>query len=444
MHASDAPDRIVRARLPRWLLPRHWPSSDGQPALADLHSAQGRLQGMVPHDPARPLPAGSTWDVGGALVLPGLVDAHTHLDKAFTLPRMGAVKPGLLGAIEAMMADRRGWTEADIRARAGRALQWAYDAGVVHLRTHCDWWEPETQPLAWNVLRELAQEWTGRVTLERVGLIPLHLYTERSTAMQLARTVAQSGSGALLGGFVHSTNWNPQALHHLFEAAQHHGLDVDLHVDEELHPGALGLASTAALVQALRFEGHVVCGHACALAAQDEATALATLDAVARSPITLVTLPVTNQLLQDATTGRTPRQRGLTLVKEAHARGIPILVASDNVQDPFCPVGSFDPLEALATGVLAAQLDAAFDRWSESLCRTDWLRRGPDTLPLQPGSAFDLIVFNQADCWGFPSRTQPRVVLRQGRVTSGHASAAWHVPDTRSTLPLHTPAKSIA
>lgn len=444
MHASDAPDHILRARLPRWLLPRQWPSSGGQPALADLHSAQGRMQSVVPHDRARPLPAGTTWDVGGALVLPGLVDAHTHLDKAFTLPRMGTVKPGLLGAIEAMMVDRQDWTEADIRARASRALQWAHDAGVVHLRTHCDWWEPEAQPLAWNILRELAQEWTGRITLERVGLIPLYLYTERSTAMHLARTVARSGPGALLGGFVHSTNWNPQALRHLFEAAQRHGLDVDLHVDEELHPGALGLATTAALLQELRFEGHVVCGHACALAAQDEATALATLDAVARSPITLVTLPITNLLLQDAITGRTPRQRGLTLVKEAHARGIPVLVASDNVQDPFCPVGSFDPLEALACGALAAQLDAAFDRWSESLCRTDWLRRGPDALPLQPGSACDLIVFNQADCWGFPSRTQPRVVLRQGRVASGRASAAWHVADTRRTAPTHTPEKSIA
>lgn len=444
MHASDAPNHIIRARLPRWLLPRRWPSSGGQPALADLHSAQGRTQGVVPHDPARPLPAGTTWDVEGALVLPGLVDAHTHLDKAFTLPRMGAVKPGLLGAIEAMMVDRQAWTEADIRARASRALQWAYDAGVVHLRTHCDWWEPEAQPLAWNVLRELAQEWTGRITLERVGLIPLHLYTERSTAMHLARTVAKSGPGALLGGFVHSTNWNPQALRHLFEAAQHHDLDVDLHVDEELHPGALGLATTAALLQALRFEGHVVCGHACALAAQDEATAMATLDAVARSPITLVTLPVTNLLLQDATTGRTPRRRGLTLVKEAHARGIPVLVASDNVQDPFCPVGSFDPLEALACGVLAAQLDAPFDRWSESLCRTDWLRRGPDALPLQPGSACDLIVFNQADGWGFPSRTQPRVVLRRGRVASGDANPAWHVADTRSIVPTHTHARGIA
>ena len=189
--------------------------------------------------------------MAGALVLPGLVDAHTHLDKAFTLPRMGVVKPGLLGAIEAMMVDRQGWTEADIHARASRALQWAYDAGTVHLRTHCDWWEPDAQPLAWNVLRALAHDWADRITLERVSLIPLHLYTDRSAALRLAATVAASGPGALLGGFVHSTNWDPQALRHLLEAAQHHGLNVDLHVDEELHPGAQGLAAMASPQRAL-------------------------------------------------------------------------------------------------------------------------------------------------------------------------------------------------
>ena len=127
-------------------------------------------------------------------------------------------------------------------------------------------------------------------------------------------------------------------------------------------------------------------------------------------------------------------------MKEARARGIPVLVASDNVQDPFCPVGSFDPLEALATGVLAAQLEAPFDQWSESLCRTDWLRTGrtgTTALPLQPGAMADLLVFTQADHWGFPSRTQGahgRVVLRQGRVASGHAPAAWHVPTQVPTI----------
>jgi cytosine deaminase len=60
-------------------------------------------------------------------------------------------------------------------------------------------------------------------------------------------------------------------------------------------------------------------------------------------------------------------------------------------------------------------MDAPFDRWSESLCRADWLRSGPAALPLQPGSAADLIIFKDASPWSFPSRTHERVVLRQGQ-----------------------------
>ena len=424
---NNAPTLLQRARLPHWCLPADWPLQGVAPMLADLRLSAGRISAVAPHTPALTDPL--AWDLNGALVLPGLVDAHTHLDKTFTLPRMGRVTPGLLGAIQAMMADRLTWTEADVRERASRALQWAHEAGVVHLRTHCDWWEPEVQPMAWNVLGELAQDWAGRITIERVSLMPLHLFAERDAANALAATVARSGPGALMGGFVHSTNWDPQALRHLFEAAQQHELGVDLHMDEELEPAACGLATTTRLLRDLRFERQVVCGHNCALAAQDEDQALSTLDAVAKAPITLITLPITNLLLQDARTGRTPRQRGLTLVKEARARGIPLLVSSDNVQDPFCPVGSYDPLDALATGVLAAQLDAPFDQWSDAVCRADRLHAGVATAPPLTGSLADLLVFPTADAWGFPSRTQPRVVLRAGRVAHGLVPAAWMVTE---------------
>ena len=418
---------LRNARLPRWLLPADWPIHGGAPGLADIALAGGRVQSVLP---ARPGAAGAggaaeTWDLAGALALPGLIDAHLHLDKTFTLPRLGAVEPGLLGAIDAMMRDKAGWTPGDVRQRAERGLLWAWQAGSVHLRTHCDWWDPAQQPIAWPVLRELAEDWQGRVWLERVNLSPLTLYADRDWAWRTARDVAASGPGARLGGFVHSTNWDPQALTHLLQAAQAFDLDVDLHCDEELNAGAQGLAGVVATMTGLGFEGRVVCGHVCALAAKPEAEAFALLDAVARLPITLVALPVTNLLLQDATAGRTPRQRGLTLVKEARERGIPVLLASDNVQDPFCPVGGYDPLEALLLGAAVAQLGQPFDAWSDAVCRADWLGRAPGALPLTPGAPADLVLLPEADAWGFPSRSQPRLVLRAGVPVRGTPPAAW-------------------
>lgn len=416
--------RLRRLRLPRWILGDAWPTHDGQPALADLVVVNGRVATLTPADTgasatsASPFPAmlnaGEDHDFAGMLALPGLVEAHAHLDKTLTLDRLGDVEPGLLGAIAAMMHDRARWTPEDVRARAETALSWAWRAGVTRLRTHCDWWEPDAVPTAWQVLGELATDWRDRIRLDRASLMPLTFFAERDDAHRLAHTVARLDPTAKLGAFVHTSRWDPRALRHLVEAADAAGLGLDLHIDEELDPGAAGLATLAGLLRETGFAAPVICGHACALSAQNPDAALATLDAVARTPITLVALPATNLLLQDAQAGRTPRQRGLTLVKEARERGIPVLIGSDNVQDPFCPVGDYDPVQALATGVLVGQLPSPFDLWSESVCRHDWLEPGAP-LPLAIGAPADLVLFPHARPHGFPARTHDRVVLRAGR-----------------------------
>jgi len=121
------PERLTQARLPRWSLPAAWPMQGAQPVLADLCLRDGRIDAITPHTGTH----ADGWNLHGAPVLPGLVEAHTHIDKAFTLPRLGALKPGLLAAIETMIADRQTWTVDDVHARASRCLQWAHQAGVV-------------------------------------------------------------------------------------------------------------------------------------------------------------------------------------------------------------------------------------------------------------------------------------------------------------------------
>ena len=405
-HPATSSFLLKGARLPQWL------NTHSTDQLVDIAVVNGKLE-KIEAASANPL-ALPIWDIQGALTLPLMVDAHTHLDKTLTKSRMGDITPGLLGAIQAMMSDRAHWTPEDVYQRANQGLTWSFESGVQHLRTHCDWWEPKAKPIAWQVLRDLASDWKGKITIERVSLIPLHLYADAAQAQSLAKQVAASGPGALLGGFVHTSNWDLQALKNLFAAAQAEGLNVDLHMDEELNPAAQGLLRATEIMRDIGFEGHVVCGHTCALSAQDSLLALRTLDEVAKVNMNLVTLPMTNLLLQDAVTGKTPTKRGLTLVQEARARHIPVMVASDNVQDPFCTFGSYDPLEALSTGALAAQLPQVFDDATQSICRTDWLTGNAQDAPFQIGSAANFMVFERANLWGFPSQTHKRLVVRNG------------------------------
>jgi len=425
---SDAPGcgQLPGARLPAWCLPTDWPRQGGQVARARIAWRDGVIEAITPEAERDP---GAADADGGPLVLPALVQAHAHLDKAFTIHRAWARGPGLLASIEAVIADRPHWHADDLRRRMTRGMQAARDAGVTVLRTHIDWTDGRP-PLAWDIAGELAQAWGAHLRLERVALVPLRFFADRAMARDIAAGVGASGRGAVMGGFIHTSNWNPEALGHLMQSALDHDLDLDLHIDEELDPQAQGVATAVRLAGSLRFDGIFTCSHACALAAQPTAQALATLDAMAAIPgLRLVSLPTTNLLLQDAQAGATPRQRGITLVHEARARGIHVLIGSDNVHDPFCPGGSLDPLEAFAVAVYAAQLEDPFDSWSDSICRPDWLSRTASAKPLTRGAPADLLCFESQSSRAWPDLCANRRILQSGE---------WRAPRQRRP-PVHTP-----
>jgi cytosine deaminase len=143
----------------------------------------------------------------------------------------------------------------------------------------------------------------------------------------------------------------------------------------------------------------------------------------------MVTLPSTNLLLQDARPGVTPLRRGLTRVHEARARGITVLVGSDNVQDAFCRGGSIDPVEAFLLAVNAAQLEDPFDAWSIAIARPDALDRTPAPQVLGPGSPADLVCFEARPDLAWPDLSARRRILRGGDWLATRQDTLWTPTD---------------
>lgn len=401
---------IANVRLPAWLLPNEWPHEQGEPVTADLHFAAGKISLLQPHHPS----SGELWDVQGALALPGLIEPHAHLDKTFTIRRSRPARPGLLAAIETMHADRQHWSAEDLYQRAAQGLAWAAANGVTQLRTHIDWFEL-TPPLAWSEMARIAPP---GVTLQRVALAPLGFFADAAAAESIARAVAESGEHCLLGGFIHSSNWDPVAMANLMSSASRWHLDLDLHIDEELSDKANGLVWLAHYLTENAFSGHICCSHGCALASGSEQQAQEVLEVLAAHRVTLIALPMTNLLLQDAVVGQTPRQRGITLLKEAQAAGVPVMLGCDNVQDAFCPAGSYDPLDTLSCALFSLQLETVFDRQSRLICDPAALTGGMSAeLPLAAGSDATLILFPGSDSVTWPLNSAARVVIHQGRLT---------------------------
>lgn len=383
----------------------------------DLRIADGRIAALAPAGSAAEGP-----DCEGGQVWPGLVDGHTHLDKGHIWPRHANPTGDFLGALTACAEDRAGWTDADIEARFDWSLRAAHAHGTVAIRTHLESFAPR-DPGSWRVFRRLRERWAGRIALQGCSIAPLDRF-QGEDGERLADIVAEAG-GVLgmvtrLSGGVHDRlpeDFQPM-LDRFFALAEARGLDCDLHVDESGETGSRALIEIARTALRRGFRGRIQCGHCCSLALQPEELARATIAACAEAGIAIIVLPMCNMYLQDRAPGRTPRWRGVTLVHEFRAAGVPVSVASDNTRDPFYAYGDLDMVEVYREAVRILQLDHAGDDWPRAACATPAAAMGmPEAGWLRRGVAADLLLFRARGMTELLSRPQSdRIVLRRGRV----------------------------
>jgi cytosine deaminase len=387
----------------------------GDPAglmAADLEIEGGKLTGI---HPARSMQADDgAVDLDGGMVLPTLVDLHTHLDKGHIWPRKPNPDGQFQGALTAVGEDREAnWSEADVRARMKFALKCAYAHGTSAIRTHLDSLPPQ-DAISWPLFEEIRAEWAGRIDLQAVCLFGIdRLLTDNGFLDRIADRVA--AAGGIMGTVTYMVPDLDRHLEAVFRAAMDRGLDLDFHVDETLDPRAQTLRHIAETAIRLGFEGRIVCGHCCSLSVHDEAETDRTLDLLAEARISVVSLPMCNMYLQDREKGRTPRRRGVTLLHEMKDRGIPVAVASDNTRDPFYAYGDLDLVEVYSQATRILQLDHPIADWIGCVTTTPADIMNVSHGRIEAGRPADLMLFRARNWNELLSRPAgPREVLRSG------------------------------
>ena len=145
---------------------------------------------------------------------------------------------------------------------------------------------------------------------------------------------------------------------------------------------------------------------------------LNTLDRVAKAGLAVVSLPMCNLYLQDRRSdGTTPRWRGVTLLHEIKARGIPVAVASDNTRDPFYAYGDLDMLEVYRAATRILHLDHPVGDWPRAASATPAaIMRLDGVGTLQAGGPADFVIFRGRSWTELLSRPESdRIVVRNGR-----------------------------
>ena len=372
---------------------------------------RGQLLAPIPLDPPNVSPE--------ALVLPRLVDAHVHLDKAFTWSSHPNPSGTYLGALNANLKEHATRTEEAVYLRGEQSLQRAFECGVRAMRTHIDSGGPGARP-SWDALLALQQDWRQRIHLQCVALVPLEFWSS-SEAEDLAVQVAECGG--CLGGVLappRATAATADQLEVLLRLADRLGCGIDLHIDEgEQHPAA-------GMRQLLRALGHcpvdvpVTCSHASSLALLPPRRLDRLAEAMAEAALQVIALPLTNAWLLARSEHATPLQRPQAPIRQLQRRGVTVAVAGDNVADPWFPGGDFDPLALLAATLPLTQLLpwqrlglAPFTTAPASLLQLEWDGR------IGAGAPADLIRID-GDSWSDLLRPSPRREV----LVNGHWIAA--------------------
>ena len=347
----------------------------------------------------------------GRVVLPGFVESHCHIDKTLTVDRVENASGTLMEAIINWVAFKPSLTTDDYLARGRRALLMALRMGTTNLRTHVD--VDANGLLALESVLELKREFAGRVDLQIVALGGPGVSNAEFAAMQQA---LEMGADIVGGCPAIRSNSKAEVLR-AFELAEQFGKHVDLHIDENENPESLSLETLAEETIARGLEGRVTAGHCCSLAFMDERTADRVIEKVARAKINIVTLPACNLVLQGREMNPTPR--GLTRVKQLLEAGVNVVTGTDNVQDPFQPLGNFDLLAASNLTALAAHMTGRAQMLETLEMTTTRAAKvlGLEHHGLQVGCNADLVVIDaQSKLEALAQVSTNRMVIKAGKI----------------------------
>jgi cytosine deaminase len=318
-----------------------------------------------------------------------------------------------------VMADREAnWSADDVRKRMDFALRCAFAHGTGAVRTHIDSIGKQTA-ITWPVFAEMREQWKGRITLQAVSLYPVEFAVDDEAEFRAMLQTVVKHTGVLGGLTYLGEPLTPKldvALDKLFEAAKANGLDLDFHVDESDSADARSLERIAEAALRHRFTGKIVTGHCCSLALGEDDERARIISKVGEAGIAVVSLPMCNMYLQDRTSGRTPRWRGVAPLHELAAAGVTTMVSSDNTRDPFYAYGDLDLIEVYREATRILHFDHSDKPWLKTVAATPGeVMRLPNGR-MAPGAPAGLVLMRARTMNELLSRPQTdRVVLYAGK-----------------------------
>jgi cytosine/adenosine deaminase-related metal-dependent hydrolase len=366
----------------------------------------GRIAGYGQPEPELPV-----IDGGGALMIPGLVEAHTHLDKTLLgLPwYRNAVGPSLTDKIENERRERRR-LGIDPARQSERLAMLAVSKGCTHIRSHVD---VDTEIGVAGIEGVLAtrERLRGVVDIELVAFPQSGMLVQPGTVALMEQALRL---GAEVAGGIDPCAIDRDPKGHVdtvFALAERFGRAVDIHLHEPAELGAFSLELIIERTKALGMQGRVTVSHAFCLGMADQDYVARLIDGLAAARIHVLTTA--------------PASRPAPPVKRLVEAGVVVAAGSDGIRDTWGPYGNADMLErAMLLGLRNNfrrddELELALD-----VCTRGGARMmGVEAYGLEPGCRADFVLVDgETLAEAVVSRPPRRLVVKGGRVVAGEAA----------------------
>lgn len=276
---------------------------------------------------------GAEIDGRDRLAVPGLVDTHVHLDKAYVGADPGA--HGLSGAIASLSRAKAAFTVDDVEARATRALRSCILQGTTRLRTHVEL-DPIVGLRGLDGVLRASRAHTTAIDVE-VCVFAQQGLTDSVETHDLL--VAGLERGAEVVGGAPYADIDPQRqVDAIFDLARRFDVDVDFHLDLAETTSSMQWEYVCRKTIDFGWEGRVTIGHMTALSLLDPDDLERAARRLYDAGVAVTTLPSTDLFLMGrAATHAKPR--GVAPVDFLMSHGVTCSVATNNLINAFTPYG---------------------------------------------------------------------------------------------------------
>lgn len=374
------------------------PDRDG---ACDLVIEKGRIADVGARLEA---PGAAEIEAAGGAVIPGLVDAHMHLDKSYLNEKQPYRDGTPAQKVEWTRRLKKQFTANDVRARSLKVINQAIAGGTTAIRTNVDI-DPRVGLIGLEALLQLREEVKDHITLQVTAFAQEGVLQEAET-LGLLEEALKLGADAVGG----HTSIEPDGEKHIdtiLDLAGRYGVPADFHTDETGKPEHFLLPYLAERVVRLGLQEKVLALHCCSLSSVEPERAQKAVEAAAEAKISIAICP------------SAVATRDLAPIKKLWDAGINVALGSDNIRDTFGPLGNGDLLQIAFVLLYVSRIftEAEQKKLVDTITYGGAKALGLQQYGLSPGSKADLVVFRAASAAEALTGLSPRViVLKEGEV----------------------------